>query len=104
MTTVSIPHLALEVGSSVQERNSPHGKMAAATTLPIRRPLLGILTAAAVLLGIALIPILLVEIPPLADYPNHMARMHILADAGRSPVLTHIMKSNGTFCRTLPWM
>lgn len=40
------------------------------------------------LLGIALIPVILVHIPPLVDYPNHMARMHILADAGRSPWLS----------------
>jgi hypothetical protein len=61
---------------------------AASTTLSTGASLFGILTAVAVLLGVAWIPILLVEIPPLADYPNHMARMHILADAGRSPVLT----------------
>jgi len=30
---------------------------------------------------------MLVEIPPLVDYPNHMARMHILADKGHSPWL-----------------
>ena len=35
-----------------------------------------------------MIPVILVQIPPLVDYPNHMARMHILADAGRSPWLT----------------
>lgn len=35
-----------------------------------------------------MIPVVLVQIPPLVDYPNHMARMHILADAGRSPWLT----------------
>ncbi len=46
------------------------------------------LTAAVILLGIALIPVILVQIPPLVDYPNHMARMHILADASRSPSLT----------------
>ena len=43
---------------------------------------------ALLLLGIALIPIMLVEIPPLVDYPNHMARMHILIDDGRSPWLS----------------
>lgn len=43
--------------------------------------------AALTLLGIALIPIILVEIPPLMDYPNHMARMHILIDGGHSPWL-----------------
>jgi hypothetical protein len=36
------------------------------------------------LLCVALIPLLTVEIPPLVDYPNHLARMHILADGGQS--------------------
>ncbi len=30
----------------------------------------------------------MVHIPPLVDYPNHMARVHILADAGRSSWLS----------------
>lgn len=34
-----------------------------------------------------MVPILLVDIPPLVDYPNHMARIHILADGGRQPFL-----------------
>ena len=33
------------------------------------------------------IPIYLVEVPPLVDYPNHLARMAILADGGKSAVL-----------------
>lgn len=36
------------------------------------------------LLCIALAPLTIVEIPPLVDYPNHLARMHILADGGHS--------------------
>ncbi len=53
------------------------------------------------MLGIALVPVLLVEIPPLADYPNHMARMHILADAGRSPVLTQYYEIHWTILPNL---
>lgn len=45
--------------------------------------------AALTLVCIALIPVMLVEIPPLVDYPNHMARMYILADKGHSPWLRH---------------
>jgi hypothetical protein len=41
-----------------------------------------------VLLGIAvLVPLALTEVPPLVDYPNHLARMHILAELKSSPVL-----------------
>lgn len=40
-----------------------------------------------VLLGLSAAPLALVEIPPLIDYPNHLARMHILAnEAGSEPL------------------
>ena len=39
----------------------------------------------AILFVIAVTPIWLVRIPPLGDYPNHLARMHILASGTRSP-------------------
>jgi hypothetical protein len=38
----------------------------------------------ALLLVLALVPLAGVRVPPLLDYPNHLARMHILLDAGRS--------------------
>jgi hypothetical protein len=38
-------------------------------------------------LSIALVPILLTEIPPLADYPNHLARVYILSNVDRVPEL-----------------
>ena len=65
-----------------------HWEQNIATSPHSRWPLFQVLAAAVVLLGIALIPVVLVQILPLVDYPNHMARMHILADAGRSPWLT----------------
>ncbi len=34
-----------------------------------------------------LAPLLLVDVPPLLDYPNHLARMVILAADGRDPIL-----------------
>jgi len=39
------------------------------------------------LLFAALIPLASVRVPPLLDYPNHLARMHILLDGGTSPDL-----------------
>jgi hypothetical protein len=38
---------------------------------------------------LAVLPILAVEIPPLVDYPNHLARMHVLAGYDSSPLLQH---------------
>ncbi|MBZ9777265.1 hypothetical protein [Mesorhizobium sp. CO1-1-8] len=37
-----------------------------------------------VLLVVAFLPVLLVDIPAMADYPNHLARMSILMRAGTS--------------------
>jgi hypothetical protein len=39
------------------------------------------------MLSLALLPILAVTIPPLIDYPNHLARMHILSEWENSPAL-----------------
>ncbi len=36
---------------------------------------------------VAAVPILVVETVPLFDYPNHLARMHILAQDGRSAII-----------------
>lgn len=39
------------------------------------------------LLLVACIPLFLTPLPPLVDYPNHLARMHLLAALGGSPTL-----------------
>jgi hypothetical protein len=39
------------------------------------------------LTALALVPLLLAEIPPLVDYPNHIARVYVLAHIGDSPTL-----------------
>src|SRR5437016_13780582 len=38
--------------------------------------------AVILLAALSLLPTLLVDIPAMADYLNHLARMHVLADAG----------------------
>lgn len=38
-------------------------------------------------LAVALLPLVFTRFPPLADYPNHLARMHILGDYSLSPEL-----------------
>lgn len=40
-----------------------------------------------ILLAVTIAPILFVEIPPLTDLPNHLARLHILANIGTEPAL-----------------
>ena len=50
-----------------------------------------LLPAAYVLgLAVALLPLLAAAVPPLADYPNHLARMHVLAEIDRDPALAAI--------------
>ena len=67
-----------------------------AHTVPLRikakpaaepRGILLTLAIFAVLAVIALVPIMTVIVPPLGDFPNHLARMYILHDAGQSPFL-----------------
>jgi hypothetical protein len=50
----------------------------------------------AVLLAIAIVPIWLVRLPPLVDYPNHLARMHILESENRSPLLNQYYEIHWT--------
>ena len=40
--------------------------------------------AVALLTGIAVLPVFLVDIPAIGDYPNHLARMYLLAASGTS--------------------
>jgi hypothetical protein len=58
-------------------------------TGPVARPRTLWLTLAifAVLAVIALMPIMTVIVPPLGDFPNHLARMYILHDGGKSAFL-----------------
>ena len=44
-----------------------------------------------------LVPLFVVDVPPLLDYPNHMARMHVLAFGPGDPIL-----SFGTPLRAVP--
>jgi hypothetical protein len=45
-----------------------------------------------VLTGIVLVPVFLAAIPPLADYVNHLARMHVIAVQGADPYLDKFYK------------
>lgn len=45
-----------------------------------------------VLTGIVLVPVFLAAIPPLADYVNHLARMHVIAVQGKDPFLDAFYK------------
>src|SRR5580658_5240633 len=57
-----------------------------------------------------LAPLLLIELPPLVDYPNHLARALLLADHGRDPVFAAIARQhwiltpNLALDAILPWL
>lgn len=51
------------------------------------RPIHTFAAAYAALLAVALVPLGLASIPPLLDYPNHLARMHILVHGAQSAAL-----------------
>ena len=48
----------------------------------MRLPARAVWCAYVLLLSIASVPVLSVTLPPLFDYPNHLARMHLLAEGG----------------------
>ncbi len=52
--------------------------------MTVRWPTLGLYV---LVLGLLAIPVFSVTVPPLVDYPNHLARMHILASYDTSPAL-----------------
>lgn len=62
------------------------------------------------LLLVALAPLALVEIPALVDYPNHLARMHVLASLEGSPELAAIYAADWAVLPNLamdavvPWL
>ena len=47
----------------------------------------GNLAGLAVLCLVLLAPLLMVDVPPLLDYPNHLARLFVLARGGSDPIL-----------------
>lgn len=50
--------------------------------------------ATAALCLILLAPLTLVDVPPLLDYPNHLARAFVLAFGSRDPILAHMYASH----------
>jgi hypothetical protein len=51
-------------------------------------------TALGLMFALLLVPILLVTVPPLTDYPNHLARCYVLAFANSDPVLHHMFSAH----------
>jgi hypothetical protein len=72
-----------------------------------RRPVLG---GFLLLAAMALMPILAVRLPPILDYPNHLARMHILAALPSTPELARYYRiawspvPNLALDATVPWL
>src|SRR5579864_3872613 len=61
---------------------SPGSKLR--TTRSKRRAALTLVCAA------LLVPLMLVDVPPLLDYPNHLARAYLLAFGSGDPFLSHM--------------
>src|SRR5450432_1539959 len=53
----------------------------------LRRSSTAVWPVLALLCAVLLSPLLLVEVPPLLDYPNHLARLYVLAFGQHDPVL-----------------
>ena len=68
-------------------KNSPAGVLSVERSTDNRRRLWLILALYVVVFGILAVPIVSVVVPPLVDYPNHLARMHILASYADSAAL-----------------
>ena len=48
--------------------------------------------ALAGLCAVLLAPLLVVDVPPLLDYPNHLARVFVLASLPHDPVLAPLLR------------
>jgi hypothetical protein len=46
------------------------------------------------LLGVLTIPFVVAQVPPLTDYPNHLARCYVLAFGGSDPVLSRMFSAH----------
>src|SRR5689334_1276931 len=46
--------------------------------------------ALAAMLGMLIVPILAVEVPPISDYPNHLARSYFIAFGSHDSVMSHM--------------
>jgi hypothetical protein len=53
---------------------------------------------------LASLPVLVCETLPLFDYPNHLARMHILSALPTSEFLQRYCETSGARCPTSPWI
>jgi hypothetical protein len=51
-------------------------------------------TSVVLLLGALTIPVILAEVPPLTDYPNHLARCYVLAFGSADPVLSRMFSAH----------
>jgi hypothetical protein len=82
------------------------------TSRPPRRDTLGIAWKAAVigLCAILVAPLLIVDVPPLLDYPNHLARVFVLANLSHDPILARFYVAHWSIIPNLaldliaPWL
>ena len=59
-------------------------------------------TSVALLLGALTIPVFAAQVPPLTDYPNHLARCYVLAFGNTDPILSRMFSHTGKLFLILP--
>jgi hypothetical protein len=93
----STPPLSEDANAAKMARRRPARTGLRETTInaspPSRAPLSWWVSFSALAI-LLLAPLMLTEIPPLLDYPNHLARMYILANVARDPELARIYGAN----------
>src|SRR5689334_6443870 len=71
------------------ELNRKHAPVASQKPAPLLPVWIWWLALAA-MLGMLTVPILAVEVPPITDYPNHLARSYFLAFGSHDSVMSHM--------------
>jgi len=62
-----------------------------------------VVRAAGVVL-VLLAPLTMTDVPPLMDYPNHLARLYALAFIGSDPILARFYQPHWAIIPNLGWI
>src|SRR6202047_3269412 len=73
--------------------HSPGGPSPQTDMVAVDRPLVW-WTSLALMFAALSVPVLAAPVPPLTDYPNHLARCYVLAFGGSDPVLRQMFSAH----------
>jgi hypothetical protein len=74
--------------------HSPRGSAQETDAPEVNRPAVWWWTSLALLCVLLVTPVLAAQVPPLTDYPNHLARCFVLAFGGQDPVLNQMFSAH----------